>query len=92
MTTTVTGGQVLLNGQAQKYAVAVEKIVFDLNRVHGQVPVGATGPMTLTSVPSPNRYQVGDQLNYSDGNNNNNATLDVTATIGPSKYTVRRSA
>ncbi len=92
MSITVEGGMVSLSTD-QSVTATVKTILFpNDNRVNGQVPIGAQGTMTLKDVPDHKNFATKDVLYYRDGNNNNNANLTVNSVVGPTKYSVTRTA
>ena len=92
MSITIEGGVVSLSTDPSVKA-AVKTILFpNVNRVNGQVPIGAQGTMTLKDVPDHENFVIGNVLHYRDENNNNNANLTVNSVVGPTKYKVTRTA
>ncbi|WP_281990576.1 hypothetical protein [Aquimarina aggregata] len=92
MSIKIVGGIVSLTTNPKVKAI-VNTIDFpNVNRVHGQVPIGAQGVMVIKNVPDHQNFVPGNILNYRDSNNNNNAQLTVNSVVGPTKYNVTRTA
>ncbi|HCA26083.1 MAG TPA: hypothetical protein DEP05_00220 [Betaproteobacteria bacterium] len=93
MPKTVIGGTVYRVDQSVKQAATVEKIEFPMVAADQSVPVGAQGTLYLQDTPPViGHYDKGDDLNYQDSNRHNDSTLHVDSNIGPTKYTVAKTA
>jgi hypothetical protein len=89
---TVNHGTITLSTNQKAYA-AVDILTFPnfTQGPHTPIPTtGTTGTLTLKNPPYVvGRYTVGNVINYTDGNNNNNIAMTITSVVGPSKYSIR---
>jgi len=93
MPKTVIGGTVYRVGQPVEQAATVEKIEFPTVGADQSAPVGAQGTLYLQDTPPViGHYDQGDDLYYQDSNHHNDSTLHVDSNIGPTKYTVTKTA
>ena len=87
----VKGGMVTLSTNPNATATVVQIEFATVAAGAVVVPDGSIGTMILKDPPkNVGRFDAKNVLQYSDGNNNNHATLTVVSNIGPSKYTVRK--
>lgn len=93
MSKTVIGGIVHRNNQPESQSATVEKIEFPNLQPNDTVPVGAQGTLYLKDAPPViGHYDRGNNLDYSDSNRHNDSTLNVNSNIGPTKYTITKTA
>ncbi len=89
----VLGGIVYRNNQTRKEAAEVEKIEFPTVAPAATVPLNSQGTMYLKNTPPViGHYDMNDVLYYEDSNHHNDSTLRVDSNIGPTKYTVTKTA
>lgn len=75
-------------GTAGPNKAYVEKIVFENGvRINGIAHAnGGDIILTIVNVPDYRNFEKGDELQYEDGNRNNDRTFRVVSVMGPCKY------
>jgi hypothetical protein len=86
----LTHGKLTLRSNPKNFAAVtlLDLPLFVQTAAHPIPGPGVLGTVTLDTVPNVANFMKNDIVDYSDSNNNNNASFIITAVLGPVKFNV----